>query len=137
MPDEAEAHAVVAVEIGRHQRRAMRLEKGRRGDHHHPALPELARHQPRFAKRTGADGNVGPFSHQVDDAVGERQIDGNFRVAFEESRQQRDQPVHAERHKGVDAQPAARCGTFRRLALGRRDLGEDAQSAVVEGRLPA
>ena len=54
-------------------------------------------------------------------------------IAFEETRQKRDQPVLSERHVAVDAQPSARCRARRRLALGRRHVGQDAQAAIVEG----
>ena len=131
---EAEIQAVVAGDVGRGFRRAVLFEIGRRGNHHHPALPEFARDQLRIAKRPGADRDVGALLEQVDHLVGENDVDGDLRMLSQERRQHRHQIMLAERHVAVDAQPAARRRPRRGLTLGRVDLAKDADAALVEGR---
>ena len=132
---EAEAHQIVVLEIGRriaacHVCRDRRARPPRPCGFGQACAPTSLE----FAERPGADGDVGAFLHQVDDVVVQHQVDGDFGKARQEIRQQRDQPMLAEGHIAVDAQPPARCRARRRLALGRRYLGQDAHAVFVERR---
>ena len=81
----------------------------------------------------GAHRDIGLLLDQVDQAVGDRQIDVDFRIAREEIGQGRGKLVQPEGGAGIDAQPAARRPAHpRHLGLGLIDIGDDPAGAGQE-----
>jgi hypothetical protein len=89
----------------------------------------------RGAKPQWPDANchVGALLHQVDDRIGENDVERDIGMLGEEARQQRHHVLHAEGDIAVHHQmPARRCAGAG-LALGLVDLAEDTQRALIEG----
>ena len=75
----------------------------------------------------GAHGDVGLLLDQIDQAVGDRQVEVDFRIAGEKIGKRRRKLVQAEGGAGIDAQLAARgAARLRHFRLGLFDVGDDA-----------
>ena len=113
-------------QVGGHFRRAALREIGRRGADHPLQVGDLALDEGAFRDVARAHGDIGVLLDQVDQTVGDRQFEVDFRVAGEEIGQGRGQLVQAEGGAGIDVQPAARSATYARyLLLGLLDIGDD------------
>ena len=81
----------------------------------------------------GAHGDVGLLFEQIDQPVGDRQVDIDLRIAGEEIGQRRRQLVQAECGAGIDAQRAARRAAHAHdFGLGLLDIGDDPPGAGQE-----
>ena len=79
--------------------------RGRRDERPaHRAQP--ARAQRRIAGAGDADRDVEAAGHDVDDVIGEHEVDVDARIAFEKRGQHRRQVAHPERHRRIHAHEA-------------------------------
>ena len=126
--------AIVVLQIGSDLRRAVLREVcGRRTDH---ALQvcDLALDKRPLRQVAGAHGDIGLRLDQIDQTVGDRQLDVDFRIAGEEIGQRRRQLMQAEGGAGIDMQPPARRAAHaRHLGFRLVDVGDDTPRARQEG----
>ena len=116
----------------RRGRHAMPGQIGRRTDDQHARAPQLARHQARAFQRPRAHGHVGALLEDVDDLIGQHDIQRHLGMLREELGHQRQQEVMPERHVGVDSQAPTRRRVFARTPLGFLQIGQDTHPALVE-----
>jgi len=127
--------ASVAGEIGRHLRAAMGCEVGRSRHKYHAGGAEAAGDQARIPQPADTDRNVEAFLHRIDDAVRERKLNSEVRIADHEIGQHAAQAARPERHGRVDPQAAfglvvqARDLRFRLL-----HFGQNGEAALVVGK---
>ena len=81
---------------------------------------------------TRAHGYVRALLQDVDDLVGESDIEAHAGMAFQELRYQGQQEVMAEGDVGVNAYASQGRGAFAHAALGLVQVGQDAHSSLVE-----
>ena len=80
-----------------------------------------------------ADRDVEAAGHDVDDVIGEHEVDVDARIAFEKRGQHRRQVAHPERHRRIHAHEAVWFERLRgRLALDQFRIGEQPDRAVAQ-----
>ena len=137
-PDLARRHVFIseagmARQVLRRFRRTARLEVGGRGASHHARLAEFARDHRLAARRADADREVVALLHQIDDAVGERDVELHRGILGEELADRRRDVAHAEVDGSGEAQGAARAGgAFGGGALRIVEIREQLHAALVE-----
>jgi hypothetical protein len=71
-------------------------------------VEQLLGHQRRLAQPAQAHRDVDPILHQIEEPIGEEQLEVDLRVAVREAGEERHQALLGKRHRGGDAQQAAR-----------------------------
>ncbi|MNN13914.1 hypothetical protein D3C81_1269610 [compost metagenome] len=95
-------------------------------------MAQRARDQGGILQRAGADGHVGALFQQIDDLIGQCDVQRHFGMACNEGRDQWKQEAVPERHIGTDPYPAARRGLDAGAAFGLIEVGQDGDAALVE-----
>ena len=107
-PGPGDDDAVVVLQVGGDFGRPAPLQIGRGGTDHALQVGNLALDEWPFRDMAGAHGDVGLLLDEVDQPVGDRQIDVDVRIARQKIGQRRRELMQAEGGAGVDPQPAAR-----------------------------
>ena len=114
-------------------RRAVGREVPGRRAQHHPGRREAPADERRTRQRRDADREVESFLDEIDDPVGQRDVEHHLRMPRPEFAPQRREMQVAERERRVDAQQSARDDVARGdLRLGLVDEAEQFAAARVE-----
>jgi len=126
--------AAVARQLGRNARQTMPPEIAGRGADDAAELADAAGDEARIDQPADAHGGVDALLHEIDEAVGELQVDGDLRVAGEETGQRRRQVALAEQNGPADDELARRRGLEAgQGGLRLLDVAEDALAAGIVG----
>jgi hypothetical protein len=117
----------MTFEVGAHLRRAAPGEIRRRGADDPLQVGDLAMDKRAFRDVSRAHSDVGLFVDQIDQPIGDRQIDVDFRIAREKIGERRSKLMQTKSRARIDAQFAARRAAHPRdLGLRLLDIGNDA-----------
>src|SRR6516225_10775315 len=116
-------------QIGRPDGSAMTREVAWTGTHNSPEIDDLAGNQRRIVECSHAQRNVHVLAEDVDNAVGDQEIECDLRVALQEIRQDRDQMMNGNDRKGMHTQvPARRKASGCNIRFRGLDSGKDLAS---------